>query len=204
MYKYAAHDHCFLTAWFVTDFATHGTGNVSTTVYFSYYWIETLLYLRWISHQIFIFENNIYYQATVKDKPIRLVTTGREGVVFNGLPDWLYEGKDAALLRFRFVFYNSSSDSSSLLVPYAFISTETPRIFLEKIVNGLEPISGNGDRANERNAVCSPCVNVQNFMPNPRTSRMNVFLKACIHLLACLSWNVPVWTCCCCFFFFSF
>ncbi|MCI4377807.1 hypothetical protein PGIGA_G00207780, partial [Pangasianodon gigas] len=40
---------------------------------------------------IFIFENNIYYQATVKDKPIRLVTTGREGVVFNGLTDWLYE-----------------------------------------------------------------------------------------------------------------
>lgn len=40
---------------------------------------------------IFIFENNIYYQATVRDKPIRLVTTGREGVIFNGLTDWLYE-----------------------------------------------------------------------------------------------------------------
>ncbi|KAK3546579.1 hypothetical protein QTP70_029947 [Hemibagrus guttatus] len=47
---------------------------------------------------IFIFENNIYYQATVKDKPIRLVTTGREGVVFNGLTDWLYEGEDMAAL----------------------------------------------------------------------------------------------------------
>uniref|UniRef100_W5LH02 Dipeptidyl-peptidase 6b n=1 Tax=Astyanax mexicanus TaxID=7994 RepID=W5LH02_ASTMX len=40
---------------------------------------------------IFIFENNIYYQATVRDKPIRLVTSGREGVIFNGLTDWLYE-----------------------------------------------------------------------------------------------------------------
>uniref|UniRef100_A0AAR2JMM4 Dipeptidyl-peptidase 6a n=1 Tax=Pygocentrus nattereri TaxID=42514 RepID=A0AAR2JMM4_PYGNA len=40
---------------------------------------------------IFIFENNIYYQATVRDKPIRLVTTGKEGVIFNGLADWLYE-----------------------------------------------------------------------------------------------------------------
>ncbi|KAL7876649.1 hypothetical protein AOLI_G00116120 [Acnodon oligacanthus] len=40
---------------------------------------------------IFIFENNIYYQATVRDKPIRLVTTGKEGVIFNGLTDWLYE-----------------------------------------------------------------------------------------------------------------
>ncbi|XP_030629996.1 dipeptidyl-peptidase 6 [Chanos chanos] len=40
---------------------------------------------------IFIFENNIYYRQTVKDRTIRLVSTGKEGVVFNGLADWLYE-----------------------------------------------------------------------------------------------------------------
>lgn len=42
--------------------------------------------------QIFIFENNIYYRATVESRAIRLVSTGKEGVVFNGLADWLYEG----------------------------------------------------------------------------------------------------------------
>ncbi|XP_061653237.1 dipeptidyl aminopeptidase-like protein 6b isoform X2 [Phyllopteryx taeniolatus] len=40
---------------------------------------------------IFIFENNIYYRATVESRTIRLVSTGKEGVVFNGLADWLYE-----------------------------------------------------------------------------------------------------------------
>eukprot|EP00064_Thunnus_orientalis_P001733 superscaffoldBa00000120_g1736 len=40
---------------------------------------------------IFIFENNIYYRSTVESRSIRLVATGKEGVVFNGLPDWLYE-----------------------------------------------------------------------------------------------------------------
>ncbi|XP_028831962.1 dipeptidyl-peptidase 6 isoform X2 [Denticeps clupeoides] len=40
---------------------------------------------------IFIFENNIYYRASVKDRTIRLVTTGKDGLVFNGLSDWLYE-----------------------------------------------------------------------------------------------------------------
>lgn len=40
---------------------------------------------------IFIFENNIYYQAAVNGRTIRLVSTGEEGVVFNGLSDWLYE-----------------------------------------------------------------------------------------------------------------
>nr|XP_023679388.1 dipeptidyl aminopeptidase-like protein 6 isoform X2 [Paramormyrops kingsleyae] len=40
---------------------------------------------------IFIFENNIYYRATVESRSIRLVSSGREGVIFNGLSDWLYE-----------------------------------------------------------------------------------------------------------------
>ncbi|XP_053569782.1 dipeptidyl aminopeptidase-like protein 6 [Bombina bombina] len=40
---------------------------------------------------IFIFENNIYYQMNVESRAIRLVSTGKEGVIFNGLSDWLYE-----------------------------------------------------------------------------------------------------------------
>lgn len=46
-----------------------------------------------VSVQIFIFENNIYYKSTIESRAIRLVSTGQEGVVFNGLADWLYEGK---------------------------------------------------------------------------------------------------------------
>lgn len=48
------------------------------------------------SVQIFIFENNIYYKSTIESRTIRLVSTGQDGVVFNGLADWLYEGKTAA------------------------------------------------------------------------------------------------------------
>ncbi|CAL8319727.1 unnamed protein product [Arctogadus glacialis] len=46
---------------------------------------------------IFIFENNIYYRATVGGPTIRLVSTGEEGVVFNGLADWLYEVEQLAV-----------------------------------------------------------------------------------------------------------
>lgn len=42
--------------------------------------------------QIFIFENNIYYRADISSRSIRLVSSGKEGVIFNGLSDWLYEG----------------------------------------------------------------------------------------------------------------
>ncbi|XP_075993582.1 inactive dipeptidyl peptidase 10-like, partial [Genypterus blacodes] len=40
---------------------------------------------------IYVFENNIYYQADVRSNSLRITSSGLEGVVFNGLGDWLYE-----------------------------------------------------------------------------------------------------------------
>uniref|UniRef100_A0A671YFT4 Inactive dipeptidyl peptidase 10-like n=1 Tax=Sparus aurata TaxID=8175 RepID=A0A671YFT4_SPAAU len=41
--------------------------------------------------QIYIFENNIYYQSDVRSNSLRITSSGMEGVIFNGLADWLYE-----------------------------------------------------------------------------------------------------------------
>lgn len=40
---------------------------------------------------VYIFENNIYYQSEVKSSSLRLASSGQEGLVFNGIADWLYE-----------------------------------------------------------------------------------------------------------------
>ncbi|XP_041822011.1 inactive dipeptidyl peptidase 10-like [Chelmon rostratus] len=40
---------------------------------------------------IYIFENNIYYQSDVRSNSLRITSSGTEGVIFNGLADWLYE-----------------------------------------------------------------------------------------------------------------
>ncbi|XP_074071117.1 inactive dipeptidyl peptidase 10 [Macrotis lagotis] len=40
---------------------------------------------------IYIFENNIYYQSDVKSSSLRLTSSGKEGIIFNGIADWLYE-----------------------------------------------------------------------------------------------------------------
>ncbi|XP_041637700.1 inactive dipeptidyl peptidase 10-like isoform X2 [Cheilinus undulatus] len=42
-------------------------------------------------HLIYIFENNIYYQSDVRSNSLRITSSGMEGVIFNGLSDWLYE-----------------------------------------------------------------------------------------------------------------
>ncbi|XP_053170482.1 inactive dipeptidyl peptidase 10-like [Scomber japonicus] len=40
---------------------------------------------------IYIFENNIYYQSDARSNSLRITSSGMEGVIFNGLADWLYE-----------------------------------------------------------------------------------------------------------------
>ncbi|XP_056392270.1 inactive dipeptidyl peptidase 10 [Hyla sarda] len=40
---------------------------------------------------IFIFENNIYYRPDVRSSSLRLTSSGKEGFIYNGLSDWLYE-----------------------------------------------------------------------------------------------------------------
>uniref|UniRef100_A0A8C5DU09 Dipeptidyl peptidase like 10 n=1 Tax=Gouania willdenowi TaxID=441366 RepID=A0A8C5DU09_GOUWI len=40
---------------------------------------------------IYIFENNIYYQSDITSNSLRLTSSGKEGVIFNGITDWLYE-----------------------------------------------------------------------------------------------------------------
>ncbi|XP_075886811.1 inactive dipeptidyl peptidase 10-like [Nelusetta ayraudi] len=55
---------------------------------------SVLQFASWGAHSqqlIYIFENNIYYQTDVQSSSWRLTSSGQEGVVFNGIADWLYE-----------------------------------------------------------------------------------------------------------------
>ena len=67
--------------------------------------ISLIVYYEWIYLfacfliQIYIFENNIYYQPDIKSSSLRLTSSGKEGIIFNGIADWLYEGE---LNRFSF------------------------------------------------------------------------------------------------------
>lgn len=39
----------------------------------------------------FVYENDLYYKPKVQnDLVCRITTTGKEGVIYNGIPDWLY------------------------------------------------------------------------------------------------------------------
>ena len=46
----------------------------------------------------YVYRGNIYYKPSVKSKQVFPITNdGLEGTVFNGVPDWVYEGKRSVL-----------------------------------------------------------------------------------------------------------
>ncbi|XP_053540229.1 dipeptidyl aminopeptidase-like protein 6 isoform X3 [Ictalurus punctatus] len=101
---------------------------------------------------IFIFENNIYYRSTVESRTIRLVSTGKEGVIFNGLGDWLYE----EMIFQSHVAHWWSPDGTRLL--YASINdTLVPKMELPMFTGSPYPTSRtyHYPKAGEENPVIS-------------------------------------------------
>ncbi|KAM6954818.1 inactive dipeptidyl peptidase 10-like [Lycodopsis pacificus] len=83
---------------------------------------------------IYIFENNIYYQTDVQSSSWRLTSSGQEGVIFNGITDWLYEEE---VLHTQ-VAHWWSPDSSRL----AYLSINdslVPNMLLPRLTGSLYP-----------------------------------------------------------------
>ncbi|XP_074595726.1 A-type potassium channel modulatory protein DPP6-like isoform X2 [Brevipalpus obovatus] len=52
-----------------------------------------LNYATWSNHGnslIFVADNDIYYCSDLESKPIRLTESGKQGVIYNGIPNWYY------------------------------------------------------------------------------------------------------------------
>ena len=43
---------------------------------------------------VIVFRNDIYYIADIEklENFVRVTSSGKDGIIFNGIPDWLYEG----------------------------------------------------------------------------------------------------------------
>ncbi|KTG06206.1 hypothetical protein cypCar_00048199, partial [Cyprinus carpio] len=83
---------------------------------------------------VYIFENNIYYQPDVKSSSLRLTSSGRDGLIFNGITDWLYEEE---------VLHSSAahwwSPSGSSLAFLTINDTLVPNMYLPRFTGMLYP-----------------------------------------------------------------
>lgn len=39
-----------------------------------------------------MYQNNIYLKQDPREPPIQITTNGKYNEIFNGIPDWVYEG----------------------------------------------------------------------------------------------------------------
>ena len=60
--------------------------------------LQVALWTGYGSSLVYVNENDIYFRplADVAHE-IRLTNDGKGGVIFNGIPDWVYEGNDSIL-----------------------------------------------------------------------------------------------------------
>ncbi|XP_046903379.1 LOW QUALITY PROTEIN: inactive dipeptidyl peptidase 10-like [Hypomesus transpacificus] len=79
-------------------------------------------------------ENNIYYQADVTSSSWRLTSSGQEGVVFNGVSDWLYEEE---VLRSAVAHW--WSPDGSRLAYLSINDTLVPNMVLPRFTGSLYP-----------------------------------------------------------------
>lgn len=57
----------------------------------------------------FVYRNDIYYKASALTSHVyRITNTGQPGIVFNGVPDWLYEGK---LIKYAYLVHSAIPDN---------------------------------------------------------------------------------------------
>ncbi|TSK92868.1 Inactive dipeptidyl peptidase 10 [Bagarius yarrelli] len=83
---------------------------------------------------IYVFENNIYYKPDVKSSSLRLTSSGQEGLVFNGIPDWLYEEE---VLHSPVAHWWSLSGSN--LAFLTINDTLVPNMLLQRFTGSLYP-----------------------------------------------------------------
>ncbi|XP_033473242.2 inactive dipeptidyl peptidase 10-like [Epinephelus lanceolatus] len=83
---------------------------------------------------LYIFENNIYYQTDVQSSSWRLTSSGQEGMIFNGITDWLYE-EEVLLTQ---VAHWWSPDGSRLAY-LTFNDSLVPNMLLPRFTGSLYP-----------------------------------------------------------------
>nr|XP_015199530.1 PREDICTED: inactive dipeptidyl peptidase 10-like isoform X1 [Lepisosteus oculatus] len=83
---------------------------------------------------VYVFENNIYYQLDVSSSALRLTSTGREGLVVNGVSDWLYE--EEVLLTYPAHWW---SGDGARLAYLTINNSATPTMEIPQFLGGVYP-----------------------------------------------------------------
>ncbi|PWA26214.1 hypothetical protein CCH79_00013817 [Gambusia affinis] len=90
VFGFQVYKHSFLASFLIYDLSTREVWELNPPEVSD----SVLQFASWgVQGQqlLYVFENNIYYQANSRSFSWRLTSSGQEAAVFNGIADWLYE-----------------------------------------------------------------------------------------------------------------
>uniref|UniRef100_A0A8C4QQ79 Dipeptidyl peptidase 4 n=1 Tax=Eptatretus burgeri TaxID=7764 RepID=A0A8C4QQ79_EPTBU len=124
---------------------------------------QTIQYIAWSSKDAlaYVLKNNIYLKHTVNGTAVPITTSGEENLIFNGIPDWLYEeeifssnvamwwspdGGHLAFAQFNetgvecieYSWYGEEQYPKTISIPYPKSGTNLPKVTLF-VVNVSNP-----------------------------------------------------------------
>lgn len=87
---------------------------------------------------VIVYNNDIYYKSSIQSKEIRITRTGEPGVIYNGIPDWLYEEElltqDNAIAispsgqRMAYMHFNDSAVDTMRIPFYGSVEEPLPQL----------------------------------------------------------------------------
>uniref|UniRef100_W5LB56 Inactive dipeptidyl peptidase 10-like n=1 Tax=Astyanax mexicanus TaxID=7994 RepID=W5LB56_ASTMX len=99
--------------------------------------VSVLQYAAWGpqgNQLVYVFENDIYYQSEAASPAMRLTTTGKDGLVVNGLTDWTYE--EEILLKYPAHWW---SRDGARLAYLRINNSDTPIMEIPHFLGGIYP-----------------------------------------------------------------
>ncbi|XP_043381204.1 prolyl endopeptidase FAP isoform X7 [Chelonia mydas] len=87
-------------------------------------------YISWspVGHKLaYVYQNNIYLKQYPEDPAIKITSNGKENVIFNGIPDWVYEEEMLAVKyalwwspNGKFIAYVEFNDTDIPVIEYSY------------------------------------------------------------------------------------
>ncbi|NXA32846.1 DPP4 peptidase, partial [Eudromia elegans] len=120
--------HSYTASYYIYDFST-------SSVLAGHLLPNNTQCISWspVGHKLaYVWNNNVYVKASPTAEAVQITTNGEENIIFNGIPDWVYEeemfGTHSALWwspSGNFLAYASFNDTEVPLIEYSFYSEDT-------------------------------------------------------------------------------
>lgn len=117
IFLFQVYRYSFLARYAAVDVATNGVVDILPSGTTEGY-LQNFIWGPSGTSCAFVYLNNIFYKANLTAEPQQISTNGQLYVVYNGIPDWVYEGNFQLSLQCRVIMYEATLYMNRIIKVY--------------------------------------------------------------------------------------